>query len=135
MGIVYADITLINGEDIGMAKRHFISEEDIRKTTVNMLVDSRSFIMCINESIQNQLQLTFIEKRFVRLADDLPREYDIVGPIHVKFKNRTSVCTAVVLEGNAEPLLGMIPMEEMDVLIDPQRQELIPKHPDWITWL
>ena len=36
----------------------------------------------------------------------------------------------MVLEGNNEPLLGVIPLEDMDVLIHPLRQKLIvnPKH-------
>ena len=38
---------------------------------------------------------------------------------------------AMVLKGYAEPLLGVIPMEDMDVLIHPLRQELVvnPEHP------
>jgi hypothetical protein len=52
-------------------------------------------------------------------------EHDVVGPIEVRFKNRSAVCNAVVLQGDTEPLLGAIPMEEMDVLIHPLRQELI----------
>ena len=36
---------------------------------------------------------------------------------------------AMVLRGDNEPLLGAIPMEDMDVLIHPLRQELI-VHPD-----
>jgi hypothetical protein len=37
----------------------------------------------------------------------------------------------MVLPGDAEPLLGAIPMEEMDVLIHPLRNELMvnPEHP------
>jgi len=37
----------------------------------------------------------------------------------------------MVLPGDAEVLLGAIPMEDMDVLIHPLRQELIvnPEHP------
>ncbi|HRI21156.1 MAG TPA: hypothetical protein PLA68_09375, partial [Panacibacter sp.] len=62
MGLVYAEITLINGEDIILAKRSFIGEEDIKKMTISMLVDTGSVYMCINESIQEQLQLPFIEK-------------------------------------------------------------------------
>jgi hypothetical protein len=48
-----------------------------------------------------------------------------------KVKNRTAICSALVLQGDTEPLLGAIPMEEMDVLIHPLRQELIvnPEHP------
>lgn len=66
------------------------------------------------------------------MADGTVREFDVVGPIRVKFSNRTATCSALVLEGNNEPLLGAIPMEEMDVLIHPMRQELIinPAHPE-----
>lgn len=132
MGNVYADITLINGIDIAMAKRHAIGEEEIRQTTVRMLVDSGAFMMAINENIQACLDLPFIETRYLSLADEARQEYDVVGPIHVKFSNRTAVCSAVVLKGDCEPLLGAIPMEEMDVLIHPKRQELIinPEHPE-----
>jgi len=58
-------------------------------------------------------------------------EYDVVGPIEVKFKNRRYSVDAMVLPGDNEPLLGAIPMEDMDILIHPQRQELIvnPEHP------
>ena len=63
MGLVYADITLINGGDLEMAKRHIIGEEEIKKIEVKMMVDSGAYMMAINESIQAQLELSFIEKR------------------------------------------------------------------------
>jgi hypothetical protein len=58
-------------------------------------------------------------------------EIELTTDIYVKFKNRTAICSARVLQGDTEPLLGAIPMEEMDVLIHPQRRELIvnPEHP------
>jgi hypothetical protein len=57
MGLVYADIELINGEDIGMARKHIIGEDEIRKMNVNMLVDTGCVYLCINENIQALLQL------------------------------------------------------------------------------
>ncbi|WP_157098062.1 hypothetical protein [Niabella ginsenosidivorans] len=41
------------------------------------------------------------------------------------------VTTAMVIPGENELLLGAIPMEDMDVLIHPQRRELVvnPEHP------
>jgi hypothetical protein len=131
MGLVYADIELINAGDIELARRHIIGEEEIKKMTLKMLVDSGAYMMGINESIQAQLDLPFIEKRKAIMANGSVEEYDVVGPILVKFKNRTAICSAMVLRGDTEPLLGAIPMEEMDVLIHPQRQELIvnPDHP------
>ncbi len=63
MGLVYADITLINADDLAMAKRHIIREEEVKQMTVKMLVDSDAYMMGINETIQEQLNLSFIEKR------------------------------------------------------------------------
>lgn len=131
MGLVYAEIELINGYDLENARRNIIGEEEVKRMRINMLADSGAYMMGINETIQEQLDLPFIEKRKAVLADGSVQEYDVVGPIHVKFKNRTAICSAMVLKGDTEPLLGAIPMEEMDVLIHPQRQELIvnPEHP------
>ena len=133
MGLVYADIELINVIDIELARKHFIGEEEVKRIHLNMLADSGAFMMAINENIQQVLQLPFIEKRRVVLGNGAIAEFDTVGPIMVKFKNRTATCNAFVLEGDTEPLLGAIPMEEMDVLIHPQRQELVvnPEHPEY----
>ena len=131
MGLVYADITLINGEDLILAKRHIIGEDEIKQMTVNMLVDSGAYMMAINETIQEQLKLPLKERRKAQMANGSLEEYDVVGPIEVKFKNRRCTIDAMVLPGDNEPLLGSIPMEDMDVLIHPLRQELIvnPEHP------
>ncbi len=133
MGLVYADIELINAVDSENAKKNIIGEEDIKRIRLNVLVDSGAYMMAINETIQSQLELGFIEKRKVQVADSRVVEYDVVGPVLVKFANRKAMCNAFVLPGDSEPLLGAIPMEEMDVLIHPQRQQLIvnPEHPNY----
>jgi clan AA aspartic protease len=131
MGLIYAEITLINAIDLGLAKRHIIGEEEVKSINVNMLVDTGSVYMCINENVQAQLQLSVVEKRKGQLADGRIVEYDVVGPIEVRFKNRRCVVDAMVLPGDNELLLGAIPLEDMDVLIHPYKQELIvnPEHP------
>lgn len=131
MGLIYAEIELINAEDIGLARKNYIDQDEIKKISIDMLVDSGAYNLCINEEIQVQLQLPFIEKRSAFTADNRLIEMDVVGPVIVKFKNRTTSCLAMVLPGNSDPLLGAIPLEDMDVLIHPLRQELIvnPDHP------
>jgi clan AA aspartic protease len=131
MGLIYADIELINGDDLALSRRHIIGEEDIKRIHVNMLVDTGSVYMCINETVQEQLQLSVVEKRKGQLADGRVVEYDVVGPIEVRFKNRRCVVDAMVIPGDNELLLGAIPLEDMDVLIHPYRRELIvnPEHP------
>ncbi len=62
MGLVYAEITLINGAHLVLAKKHIIGEEEVKQMTINMLVDTGSYYLCINETIHEQLDLPFIEK-------------------------------------------------------------------------
>ncbi len=55
MGIIYADIELISGDDLALARRHVVGEDEIKRMTVSMLVDTGSVYMCINQSVQEQL--------------------------------------------------------------------------------
>ncbi|MGC4100229.1 aspartyl protease family protein [Ferruginibacter sp.] len=131
MGLIYAEFELINGDDLALARKHIIGEEEIKRIHVNMLVDTGSVYMCINETVQEQLQLSVVEKRKGQLAYGSVVEYDVVGPIEVRFKNRRCVVDAMVIPGDNELLLGAIPLEDMDVVIHPYRRELIvnPDHP------
>ena len=55
MGLVYAEIELINVDDLALARHHNIGVEDVKRMRVNMLVDSGAYMMAINESIQEVL--------------------------------------------------------------------------------
>jgi len=131
MGLVYADVELINGYDLENARRHIIGEEEVKRMNTSMLVDTGCIMLCINESIQEQLQFPVTEKRKAETADGRIVECDVVSGVELRFRNRQTTCRAMVLPGSSEPLLGAIPLEDMDVLIHPQRQELIvnPDHP------
>jgi clan AA aspartic protease len=129
MGMIYASIELINGDDLSMVRRNIMAIDDVKRMQVSMLVDTGSVYMCINENIQEQLQLPVVDKRKGQLANGHIVEYDVVGPVEVRFKNRRCSLNAMVLPGDNEPFLGAIALEDMDVIIHPQRQELI-VHPD-----
>jgi clan AA aspartic protease len=131
MGLVYAEIELINADDLAYAKKHIIGQEEVKRTVVNALVDTGAIMLTINDSIKVQLGLDVLEYRTCQTADGRIMKLEVVGPIEVKFKNRRSMTQALVMPGDNEVLLGAIPMEEMDVLIHPARQELIihPDHP------
>ncbi|HLM59497.1 MAG TPA: clan AA aspartic protease [Pyrinomonadaceae bacterium] len=131
MGLVYAEIDIISVDDIVLSRRGFLDESEIKRVNVTALVDSGAYMLSINENIKNQLDLPLIENQFVTLADETTIEVEIVGPVEVRFENRSTTVRALVLPGDAEVLLGAIPMEDMDVLIDPRQRKLVvnPKHP------
>jgi clan AA aspartic protease len=118
---IYAVIKLTNADDLALSKRHFLEKEAVRTMTIKALVDSGAYMMAINETIKAQLGLEVSDHQSARLADGSVIQLDVVGPIEVRFANRRTVCEAVVLPGDAEVLLGAIPMEAMDVLITHKR--------------
>ena len=134
MGLVYAEIELINAGDLELARRNMLDIDEVKKMNVEMLVDSGSYYMCINETVKELIDLNILEKRKWQLANGQIVEYEVVGPIEVKFKNRRCHVDAMVLPGDSEMLLGAIPKEDLDVLIHPLRQELVvnPEHPYYV---
>ena len=134
MGRVDAEIELINGQDAEQSRNNIIGEDEIKRIRICAQVDTGSMYLCINENIQQVLKLPFIRRRRIQLADGQALVCDFVGPVEIRFKNRIVDCAAaVVLPRDAGPLLGLLPLEEMDVIIDPKRNELIvnPGHPDY----
>jgi clan AA aspartic protease len=125
MGKVYADIELLNSGDVNDARRNNIGEEEIRRISIRPLVDSGADFLCINEHIQEILQLPFTQFKYIQLADGETRKYEMVGPVIVKFENETCSCDALVLPGNSEALLGLIPLESLNVIIDPRNLGLV----------
>lgn len=114
-----------------MARNHIIGEDEVRRFPLNILVDSEAHQLVLNENIQEQLKLPVLGKKKAQMADGRIIECDVVGPVELRFKNRETTCRAIILPGDVDPLLGVIPMEDMDVLIHPLRNELIvnPEHP------
>lgn len=125
MGVVYAEIELINSVDALDARRHLIGDEEVRWTRVKVRISTSVFSIAINEIVQAQLELGFLEKRSVQLVDGKVVECDVVGPVEVRFANRRATCDAYVLPGDIDPVLGSIPMLEMGVVVDPEKQVLV----------
>lgn len=132
MGLVYAEIELISGDDLALNRRGFIPDERVKRITVNALVDSGAYMLVINEHVREQLDLQVLEQKIAKLADDSERRVDVVGPIEIRFQNRRTIANAIVFSRTTEVLLGSIPMEDLDVLIDPKNQRLIvnPENPN-----
>ncbi|MBA3356519.1 MAG: clan AA aspartic protease [Pyrinomonadaceae bacterium] len=135
MGLVYAEIELVSTEDLMRHRRGSLSENKIKRMRIRAMVDSGAYMLVITDHIRQQLDLPLIQEQVFRLADDSEIRGEVVGPVEIQFENRSTTVRAVVLPGAEEPLLGSIPLEDLDVVIDPKQQRLIvnPKSPDIAT--
>jgi clan AA aspartic protease len=111
MGRIRASVTLLNPTEPGL---HGLE--------VSALADSGAVHLCIPEHLALQLQLRELERREVVLADGHRRSVPYMGPVEVRFANRRCFTGAMVL--GDEVLLGAIPMEDMDLVLQPQLQQL-----------
>jgi clan AA aspartic protease len=125
MGLVFAEIELLSGDDLALQRRGFLQEAQIHRCTVRAMVDSGAPMLAIPEFVAQQLQLPQVNQIEAELADGSSATYKVVGPVEVRFANRRTSVEALVLPGALKVLLGAIPMEGMDVLVDPKREMLL----------
>jgi clan AA aspartic protease len=119
MGLVYTNISLASPRN-----------PTLKALEIEALVDTGATTLCIPEHVAVQLQLPAIEQREVITADGKSHLVSYVGPIEVKFENRTCFTGALVLGDSV--LMGAIPMEDMDLVVHPREQKVMvnPKSPN-----
>jgi clan AA aspartic protease len=135
MGLVYAEIELVSTDDLVLSRHGILPEKEVRSVKRTALVDSGSLDLVITHQVKKRLDLPVLHKRLARLADETVLEVEMVGPVEVRFQNRSTTVLAVVLPSAEEILLGAIPLEGLDVFIDPAQERLIvnPNSPDTPT--
>ena len=111
MGTVKASIVLRNP-----------AQPDIEPVEVDALADSDAVHVCIPEHVRIQLKLPEIDEKEVMLADGSRKVVPYVGPIEIRFKNRVGFAGALVM--GDQPLLGVIAMEDMDLVVIPKTKTL-----------
>ena len=130
MGYVFADITLKNAFDVMTCKHGQIKESEIRQKTVKAMVDTGAGTLVINEAIMQELGLDVDGEKVVTLANKTPERCKIAEPLEVHWKNRNMTCKPWVLKEESHVLLGAIPLEDMDLIVDPARGEVVGAHGD-----
>jgi clan AA aspartic protease len=135
MGTTYAEITLKNVYDLGKAKEGLIKESEVRQATVQSVVDTGAYTLFINDALRQRLGLKVEESTEVTHANDQVEICQLTEPVKVCWKNRSMICEALVFPGEGEVLLGAIPMEGMDLIVDPRNERLVGRHGDKALFL
>ena len=111
MGLTHADIELANPKNTAL-----------RPIQVRALVDTGAITICIPQHVALQLQLDEIEKREVTTADEKSHVVPYVGPVQIRFENRTCFTGALVIGETV--LMGAVPMEDMDLVVTPSAETI-----------
>ena len=131
MSCVQAELQLTNGEDLALLRCGHLTPTEVRSLRVKAWADRDTFPLVIPDRLRHQLGIPVIDNRLIELADGSLTEVEMVGPVEIRFANRRFTCDAMVLADADAVSLGVVPMNGLNVVIDPQQRELIvnPQHP------
>jgi len=130
MGHVNTQITLKNLWDVLNAKKGNLPEDKIRQATIDVMVDTGSSMLVINEQLFQQLGLDVIGEREINLANDAREICKVTEAMEINWEDRSTVMSALVIEDAPESLLGVLPLEGMDLIVDTVNQKLVGAHGD-----
>jgi clan AA aspartic protease len=130
MGAVRAEITLVNIGDQNVADRGYMPQDQVRRLTVNAVVDTGAWTLVINEKNREKLGLRVEESNETTLAGGIKVSSGITEYVEIRWKDRKTACEAIVLPGEEEILLGAYPLEGMDLMVHPKKQEVVGAHGD-----
>ena len=107
MGYVVTEVELSNPR-----------QPERRGVVVNARADTGSMMLCVPDSVARELDIDAESMRDVAIADGRQVKVPYAGPVQVRFGDRTCFVGALVM-GN-EVLLGAVPMEDMDLVVNPK---------------
>jgi clan AA aspartic protease len=124
MGKVTTTLTITNRADEVLAARGILPADEVRRVTLNeVLVDTGATVLCLPATVIQQLGLDPLKQVLTSTAAGY-QHATVYQDAKVSLQGREGVFQALELPGGENPLLGVIPMEELGVEIDLQKQEL-----------
>ncbi|WP_010253782.1 aspartyl protease family protein [Treponema primitia] len=130
VGTVYEEIILENLGDKYRVECGLIKEVEIREMTVQCVVDTGAETLVISEAVQQELGLRTEHLHESTLANGETVVCKIAETVKVYWKDRSMTCEPWILPGASEVLLGSIPLENIDLMVDSKSRKLVGVHGD-----
>ena len=117
-------IQLANNHDEEDVKRGHLRPAEVRAVQVQALADPGATMMVLPADVVSKLELFPDGYRKVRYADGRIRELPWVSSIRMTILGRETVTNALVADAGTTPVVGQIPLEELDLIVDPGSRDL-----------
>lgn len=130
MGEVRVRVRMTNAMDEGLARRGQLPPDQVRTVEIEAVVDTGAVRCVLPPHIADRLGLERTDRYVAEYADNRREEVDLTEPFILDIIGRRTVEEALIL--GDEVLIGQTALEKTDVLVDCQRQQVIPNpaHPD-----
>ena len=132
MGRVMTRLKITNSTDLSIAARGMIATSAVRSLEIEALVDTGATMLALPEDVVTPLGVPVLGRRRVRDARGLVIEVPWVGDLRIEILGREMTTDALVLPAGATALIGQIPLEALDLVVDPKSREVRvnPESPD-----
>lgn len=127
MGEVRARVLLKNYGSVVASERGYIDKKDVETTELEMIVDTGAVMVLLPQDEVEKLGLKANKKIVVTYADERKEERWLVKGLEVNIGNRSMVTDCIIGPPLCEPLLGQLVLEELDLVVDPNRRTLGPR--------
>jgi predicted aspartyl protease len=130
MGKVLVTAKIENLKDLYLASQRKVKKPRVRTVEVSdALVDSGATFLSLPSALIQQLGLNRFGERRMRTAGGV-REVPFYEAVRLTILERNCVAEVVELADDCPVLIGQLPLEAMDFVIDMKRQKLIgnPEH-------
>jgi len=131
MGKVLTDVKLTSYDSLRDYRQQRITADQIRQILItNVIVDSGASMMCLSRALIEQLGLELLKMTKVNTAEGIV-ERGIYGPVIYEIQGRMARGDVLELSHpKIQALIGQIPLEQLDFLINPAANRLItnPEH-------
>jgi predicted aspartyl protease len=124
------EITLANARDVGNVREGLIADTKIRKITIEAVPDTGAWTLVINEETRQKLGLAIEGSIASTLADGSTTTYNQTEAIKIQWKDRSTTQQALLVPEADDILLGALPLEALDLMVDPVNERLAGVHGD-----
>src|SRR4029079_13673093 len=117
-------VKISNCTDVENARRGLMPTASVRSIQIDALVDTGATMLALPEDVVEKLGVPSLGIRRVRDARGIVVEVPWVGDLRVEILGREMTTDALVLPSGATPLIGQIPLEALDLVVDPKSREV-----------
>lgn len=133
MGRVIVTFELMNYSDLKMVERGHLTPDKVRRVALQGVVDTGATRLVLPQGVVDLLGLPVAGRATVHYGDRSSQKRDMVNDAFVQLLGRGSVFNAIVEPNRTDALLGAIVMEDLDLIVDCGKNELVPRDPTTIT--
>ncbi len=127
MGEIVVNVEVQNAVDRGMVMKGDLRDTDVRSAAFDAVVDTGALMLALPEDVVDRLGISIVEHGTVTYADGRREDLPIAGPMTIRIGDRWMFADCVVIPEGADPLVGQLVLERLDLIADCRNQTLAPR--------